>query len=295
MIAFGCSITRPDLYRECAQPGIRLAAESDSAIYEFNSKCSLFEAYNQILDLARAAEDLEALVLVHQDTELVDSDFCSRIRKALEDPEVAVVGCAGAVSVRSIAWWEGSVVTGSFLMQYPERGGGTLPSFSWEWEDAPAYARTGEVESIDGFMLVLSPWAIENLRFDESLGQLDGYDFDICLQARVAGRKVVTADVRAIHHRPLVMLKNHEGWIDAHIAVANKWEGVVEGVGAGTGSWKERALLAEAQADAVLYHARVHDIEREARVTELDAKISAARKSIAWRLTQPFRLIGGRR
>ena len=44
--------------------------------------------------------------------------------------------------------------------------------------------------------MVLSPWAVRELRFDESLGKLHGYDFDICMQARAAGKKVVTADFR---------------------------------------------------------------------------------------------------
>ena len=32
---------------------------------------------------------------------------------------------------------------------------------------------------------------MRNVRFDESLGALHGYDFDFCLQVREAGRKVV--------------------------------------------------------------------------------------------------------
>ena len=52
----------------------------------------------------------------------------------------------------------------------------------------PAYARTGEVDTVDGFVLVLSPWAVRNLRFDESLGQLHGYDFDFCLQVARGGQ-----------------------------------------------------------------------------------------------------------
>ena len=54
-------------------------------------------------------------------------------------------------------------------------------------EELPPYARTGEVDTVDGFVLALSPWAVRNVRFDESLGQLHGYDFDFCLQVRAAG------------------------------------------------------------------------------------------------------------
>ena len=45
--------------------------------------------------------------------------------------------------------------------------------------------------------MVLSPWAVRELRFDESLGKLHGYDFDICMQARAAGKKVVDAPTSA--------------------------------------------------------------------------------------------------
>ena len=133
-------------------------------------------------------------MLVHQDAEIADPDFCKKVRRALDDPEVGVVGCVGAIGVRSIAWWEGSVTWASFIHRYGEHGGGDLPAFSWKADELPPYARTGEVDTVDGFVLALSPWAVRNIRFDESLGQLHGYDFDFCLQVRAAGRKVVTAD-----------------------------------------------------------------------------------------------------
>ena len=59
----------------------------------------------------------------------------------------------------------------SFINRYEEHGGGDLASFSWAWDEAPPYARIGEVETLDGFVLVLSPWAVRNIRFDESLGR----------------------------------------------------------------------------------------------------------------------------
>ena len=75
----------------------------------------------------------------------------------------------------------------SFVNRYEEHGGGDLPAFSWAWDEAPPYAHIGEVETLDGFLLVLSPWAVRTLRFDESLGEFHGYDLDFCLQVREAG------------------------------------------------------------------------------------------------------------
>src|SRR3954447_6509321 len=192
MIAFACSITKPDLYTRSAEPGIRRAAEPDSELIGRPAVGTIFRSYNALLDQFAARDDFEALVLVHQDTEIVSTDFCPRIREALADPEVGIVGCVGAIGVRSIAWWEASVTLASFVNRYEEHGGGELESFSWKWDAAPPYARTGEVETLDGFLLALSPWAVRNVRFDEQLGAFHGYDLDFCLQVRAAGRKVLT-------------------------------------------------------------------------------------------------------
>jgi Glycosyltransferase like family len=295
MIAFGSSITRADVYRRCAAPGIRLAAEADSAIYELSSVGSIFESYNVLLDQAAQRDDLEALVLVHQDAEIVDHDFCATVRRTLLDLDVGLIGCVGAIGVRSIAWWEGSVSQASFIHRYDEHGGGELPAFSWAWQDAPPYARVGEVDSVDGFLLVLSPWVVRNVRFDESLGALHGYDFDFSLQVRATGRKVVTADFRAIHHHPLVPFSDPDSWIDAHVRIAEKWSGWIPGVGDASGTWLERARRAEAERDAALIVDHANELKLEAQLRELERVMQETTQSISWRLTAPLRLIGDAR
>jgi hypothetical protein len=288
MIAFATAVTKPDLYRRCAEPGIRRAADPDSEIRPVQSIGSIFRSYNAILETFAAREDLDALVLVHQDAEIVSTNFCQVVRASLADPEVGLVGCVGAVGVRSIAWWEGSVTCASFINRYEEHGGGDLPSFSWAWSEAPAYARIGEVETLDGFVLVLSPWVVRNVRFDESLGKFHGYDLDLCLQVRDAGRKVVTADFRAIHHRPLEMVPDPDEWVDAHIRVADKWDGRM-GIGAGTGSWADRARRAEADTDAARVLGYMNALESDARVRELRRELDVTTESISWRITAPLR------
>jgi hypothetical protein len=293
MIAFGCPITKPDVYTRCAEPGIRRAVEHDSAVFAEPSVGTLFESYNNLLEKAANLDDLEAMVLLHQDTELVDTDFCSKVRNALKDTGVGVVGCVGALGVRSIAWWEGSVTLASFIHRYKEHGGGELPAFSWEWADAPPYARIGEVDTLDGFLLAISPWVVRHLRFDESLGQLHGYDLDFCLQVRESGHKVTTADFRAIHHHSLELVNDPESWIQAHIKVANKWEGRIEGIGSGAGTWKQRAQRAEAEAEAawVTYYRTL--LQSEAQVEHLRRALDSATDSISWRITAPLRRLNG--
>ena len=292
MIAFACSITKPDQFRRCAEPGIRRAAEADSERYELPAAGPIARSYNALLDRAAERDDLEALVLLHQDAEIVDADLCAKVRAALEDPGVAVVGCAGALDVRSIAWWEGSVTLASFINRYEDHGGGDLLSFSWTWEDAPPWAQTGEVETLDGFVLALAPWAVRNIRFDESLSRFHGYDLDYCLQVREAGRKVVTADFRAIHHREIEMLPDPEEWIEAHVNVAEKWDGRMPGIGTAPGSWRERALRAEAERDAAAAEAHTQVLQLEARARELERGLAETRESLSWRLSAPLRWVG---
>jgi Glycosyltransferase like family len=291
MIAFGCPITNLDEYDLCASPALRQVVEPDSVVFAEPSVGSIFKSYNHLLDKAAELDGLEAMVLLHQDTELVDDDFCPRVRRAVRDPEVGVVGCVGAIGVRSIAWWQGSVTLASFLQRYKEHGGGEVPAFSWAWADAPPYARVGEVDTLDGFVLAVSPWAVRNLRFDESLGQLHGYDLDFCLQVREAGRKVMTADFRAVHHHSLMPFSDPGSWIEAHVKIADKWEGRIEGIGSGAGTWKQRALRAEAETDAAWLRNHRGLLETEARVRELRQGIDSARGSLSWRITAPLRLL----
>jgi hypothetical protein len=285
VIAFGCPITDPAAYERYAEPGIRLAAEADSEVLTFLNADSIFRAYNLFCDQAAELEGLEALALVHQDAEIVDPGFGDKARAALADPDVAIVGCAGAVGVRSIAWWEGSITWASYTQRFEEMGGGELPGLSWP-ETTPSYARTGEVDSIDGVLIVLSPWAVQNLRFDESLGDLHGYDLDICLQARSAGKKVVATDIRLIHHHSLDLLGDPEGWIAGHMRIAEKWEDQLDSDR--PDDWKLRARRAEAEAAA----ARVQLRLAQHHLTRLSEDFAELERSGSWRVTAPLRALG---
>jgi hypothetical protein len=292
MIAFGVAITKPDEYRRYAEPGIRLAAEADSQVFASEAPGSIFHSYNVLLEKAAAHDDLEALVLLHQDAEIVDAAFCEKLRRALRDPDVGVVGCVGAIGVRSIAWWEGSVTWASFIHRYGEEGE-EFPSLSWDPDALPPYARTGEVDTVDGFVLALSPWVVHNVRFDESLGQqLHGYDFDFCLQVRAAGKKVVTEDFRVVHNHSLELANDPEGWVTAHMSVAEKWDGRMPHVGSGGGDWKQRARRAEAERGAARAQAISTQLQTEARAREHERQLREATESIGWRITAPLRALG---
>ncbi len=186
-----------------------------------------------------------------------------------------------------MAWWEGAVTWASFTHRYEEMGGGEIPAISWRSGDPPAYASTGEVDAVDGFVMALSPWAVRDLRFDESLGGNHGYDVDLCLQARAAERKVVTADLRVIHHHSLELLDEPEAWIRAHAALAEKWEGSLDGATTANGDWRERARRAEAEAAAYRLMMGGAELQRDAARRQLDL----TRRTTSWRVTAPLRAL----
>src|SRR5207302_8027373 len=96
VIAFGSAISGADAYRRYAEPGIRGAAEPGSRVLAVAAVEPIGRTYNLILGAAAALEYLEALVLVHPHTEVADPLFCAKVREALSDPEVGLIGCAGA-------------------------------------------------------------------------------------------------------------------------------------------------------------------------------------------------------
>lgn len=298
MIVFGCSVTAPDVYARCAERGFHRAAEPDSEILANAAAGSLFRSYNLIMEMVAERDDLEALVLAHQDAEILDPDFCAKLREVLANPDVGLVGCVGAIDVRNIAWWEASVTWASFTHRYREYGGGEIASLTWHEDQLPGFARTGEVESLDGFLLALSPWAVRNLRFDEELGtQIHGYDLDFCLQVREAGRKVMTANFRMVHHHSLELVKDPMAWQQAHIKIAEKWEGRMPGIGLPSwgvahDDWKQRARWAEAEAGATRLQKVSAELQGEARERELQLLLNEVLESNSWKATRPLRVLG---
>jgi hypothetical protein len=228
LIAYGSAIGDPQRYRRCALVGIERTRDPSAPVYEVREKASLFRAYNEILDRAASDPSVQTLVLVHEDTTILDPAFESKVRAALSDPEVAIVGAIGAVGVGGIDWWVHERLVGSARLRSPVPFPSWGPPLIGEGTDVgPGGA--GEVDMVDGFLLAFSRWAIDELRFDESLGPgFDGYDADVCFQARERGRKVVVADLDVEHHHHWAELSSfayRARWKRAHVAFRRKWEG----------------------------------------------------------------------
>lgn len=146
---------------------------------------SISGAYNTIIAAVQHL-DLDMLVLLHDDLELVDPDGERKLLAAVNESDVALVGVAGGYNVTGLAWWNATTV-------------GRQRIDSGMLDFGP---RTGDVDSIEGSLMALSPWALQHLRFDETFTGWHGYD-EIGLAARRAGKRVVVADVDTHHHTHL--------------------------------------------------------------------------------------------
>jgi hypothetical protein len=291
MIAFASAISEPDAYRDHAGPGIELAAEPGSEVWAFASTGSICRNYNLILDQLAGHDDLEALVLVDEDTEIADPEFCPKVRRALADPDVGLVGCAGATGVEGAAWWEGAVSAGAVRHRYSEYGGGEI--------DAIGSARAGtppaNVDTVAGYLLVLSPWTAQSLRFDEELSLGVGFELDFAMRLRQAGRKIVTADFRMIRHGVIDIVEELDAWMEGHIALAEKWDGRLPCAPPRPTDWKERARLAEAERDAARARSYSNYSLLEAQLQPLERQLEAMTNTLGWRLTMPLRLLNALR
>lgn len=186
MIFYGVCIGSDEKYRRCAVPGLEFIGGLDRTM-ESRDNDSIFTAYNRMLDEVRGDPDLEALVLLHEDLELRDSEFEAKLRSALDEPDVAVAGAIGGRGVRGVRW------------SRADQTFGRMPDAYYGDND---YGRgSHDVDIVDGCILVLSPWAVRNLRFDqERFHGFHAYDADFCMQARAEGKLVVTFEFDAFHH-----------------------------------------------------------------------------------------------
>ena len=277
-------------------PGIERAREPDSVVFAYQAAGPVARSYNLALDRFREVENLEALVLVHEDAEILSGDLAQTVRAALRDESVAVVGCVGATGVRDIAWWDNATTVGRYRLRYPELGGGDVlfPPGS----RAPETPAGDECETVDGLLMALSPWAIRNLRFDESLGPHYGYDLDFCLQARAAAHKIVVADIGVAHHRSLALVREIEPWVAGHGRLAEKWESVLRSDGSdasGEIDWRARARRAEAEAVVARISGASLLMQADARSALHARRLAHFTETRSWRLTQPLRTLNARR
>lgn len=199
-VAYGCCVGSWDKYQRNVAPHV-----VNKPVHTVEGQTSIAAAYNEIL--AACPQDVDALILLHDDLEITDPDAESKFLAALE-PDVGLVGVAGGGGKNGLAWWlcdpVGHQQTDVLNIDFG--------------------ARTGDVDLIEGSIMVFSPWAIDTLRFDERFPGFHGYD-EIAALAGARHMRVVVADVDTHHHSSLGFKSDasHAQWLEADRLYREKW------------------------------------------------------------------------
>jgi hypothetical protein len=211
VIVFGTVSAYPEkLATQCA-PGIARSMSGEPYIHyvvKSNGR-EIFSAYQQLMLVARdMGSECDALVLLHDDLELRDPRLAAKIAAVLA-PDVGIAGLIGSVGAQSLAWWEGT--------RY-----GRVTDDAYGLHDFGGFGC--DVDSLDGMMLVLSPWACGRLRLhDIGYEGFHGYADDLCYQARKHGMRSVVADITAHHHSKGGYAGGIETWTAANQNFRKRW------------------------------------------------------------------------
>ncbi len=211
MICYGCCVGPTAHFEELALPALSAILEPSDTLLTARHATSITSAYNSFIDEAGAMSDVEALVLLHDDVMIRDRNFAPRVRRLLKDPTVGVIGVVGGSGLRDMSFWEGRSTKGRvwdgarFLDFGPPRG---------------------DVDVVDGLLMVLSPAAIDTVRFDETtFDGFHGYDADYCLSCRQRELRVVVEPF-VLYHRSTGSMSS-PSYSDAEAAFKRKWAGTL--------------------------------------------------------------------
>jgi hypothetical protein len=182
-IWYGVCVGSEHKYVQFARPALdRMNALARTI--ESRNNSSIFQAYNAILDQVSWREDAEALVLLHEDTELCDPRFEDKVRALLCDSTIGLIGCIGARQVQSLEWWR-------------------YEPFGKAEETRGVIHHTGgthDVDMVDGLLMIVARPALR-LRFDAATYHgFHGYDADFAFTVRAAGLRVVVTGIELVHH-----------------------------------------------------------------------------------------------
>ncbi len=211
MIFFGTAVGPRGVYDHVALPSIRAVAESDAAILAISGAPSMAIAYNSLIGRAlEHGDDVEAIVLLHDDVAIQDRNFLQRIRRVLRDPAIGVIGVIGGCELRSLGWWSGRRLVGRVWGYNGYNGGVPL---------------RGEVDAVDGLLMVLSRDAMKRVPFDEDMiTGFHGYDSDYCYSCRAAGLRVVVEPFEVYHDAARVERVTTPAYQHTQALFMEKWE-----------------------------------------------------------------------
>ena len=126
--------------------------------------------------------ETEDICLLHNDTEMVDPEWLSRLLTALQEPDVGITGLYGAKRVRRSGNFVGRTIVHSLAEG---------PTVKPPWE---------EVAVIDGVCMCLPRELMEVVGgLDEGYGFIHGFDKDLSFAVRETGRRCLVVRAPFFH------------------------------------------------------------------------------------------------
>ncbi len=202
VIGFGCCVGSWEKLAHNVLPHV-----ADRPLIALSGQTSIAAAYNTILGGYQHA-GLDALILLHDDLQIVDPDADAKLLAALAGPDVMLAGVAGGSGRGGLAWWNqdpvGHQVTDAMNIDFGRR--------------------SGDVTLLEGSLLAFSPAAIATLRFDIRFEGFHGYD-EIGMQVIADNGRCVVVDVDTHHHNAMGFKSaaSHAEWLRADELYREKW------------------------------------------------------------------------
>lgn len=202
-VAYGCCVGSWDRFQRYVAP-----RSEEGPLLGLSGQTSIVSAYNVILD-AHQEQGADLVVLMHDDLEITDLGFEEKITELLRSqPDIGLIGVAGGSARGGLAWWNHDPVG------HQMTDGIGMIDFG---------QREGNVDLLEGSLLVFTRWAIRELRFEPRAG-FHGYD-EIAMQAAKKGMRVVVANLDTHHHTQLGFdnEQSHDDWLTADRWFRQKW------------------------------------------------------------------------
>lgn len=208
-IGYACCVGSWERFSRYVLPHAQAdGADGPRPVLGISGQDSIAAAYNLALDWG-VRQNLDMLVLQHDDLEILDGTTSEDVfASALSEDGVELVGIAGGSARGGLAWWNhdpiGAQQTDAMMISHA--------------------TRTGDVDLLEGSLLVFSRWAMDKLRFELWPG-FHGYD-EIAYRLRARwNRRAVVVDVATHHHTQLGFDDDAswQAWLAADAWFRKKW------------------------------------------------------------------------
>ena len=195
---YGVAVRDITVAKRHALRSILGSAGGDARVVAADASGGIPAAWNEVLDAAAEEPALEAVVLLHDDTELSEPHLEAKIRAVLgdgtggvADGAPALLAAAGSRGGDTERWWDASDSVG------------TLGTPAGHWVGRVG---AGDVDRTDDSFLVLAPGPVRTgKRFPLDAGGVPlgatQSTAELCARLRAAGRRITVVPVTHQHHQ----------------------------------------------------------------------------------------------